>query len=373
MPRKKPVDEPELFIGPEGQLRMFDKSPEQSAMEQERVECLGMAFESDDARRQHFLEKLREKLKDPEFRNRPDFPVGGDDDILRLSDPPYYTACPNPFLADFVRQYGRPYAPEEPYHREPFAVDVSEGKTNSLYKAHGYHTKVPHLAIVPSILHYTKPGDIVLDGFCGSGMTGVAAQWCRTAPPDYRTKIEQQWEKEGRGEPEWGARRVILGDLSPAATFITANYNIPFDVDAFAGAARRLLDEVEEEIGWMYETLHTDGETKGRISYTVWSEVFTCPECIGEIVFVREALDAETNRVKDDFPCPHCSVELNKDDLQRSFETLAWIFAAAKSANAPRLLRTPCIAFSAPAELCSALHLPISSLSDQRSYLTRSG
>ena len=25
------------------------------------------------------------------------------------------------------------------------------------------------------ILHYTQPGDIVFDGFCGTGMTGVAA------------------------------------------------------------------------------------------------------------------------------------------------------------------------------------------------------
>ena len=46
----------------------------------------------------------------------------------------------------------------EPYLREPFAVDVSVGKTDQLYKAHGYHTKVPHLAIVPSILYYMKAG-----------------------------------------------------------------------------------------------------------------------------------------------------------------------------------------------------------------------
>jgi len=71
---------------------------------------------------------------------------------------------PEPFLEEFVKLYGRPYDPNEHYHREPFAVDVSEGKTDPLYKAHGYHTKVPNLAIVPSILHYTKPGDIVLDG-----------------------------------------------------------------------------------------------------------------------------------------------------------------------------------------------------------------
>ena len=143
-----------------------------------------MTFESEDARRTYFLDRLKEKL--PELRKRPDFPVGEDDDILRLSDPPWYTACPNPFLADFVGHHGRSYDPDEPYHREPFAVDVSEGKTDPLYRAHGYHTKVPHRAIVPSILHYTKPGDIILDGFCGSGMTGVAAQWCETPPSQYR-------------------------------------------------------------------------------------------------------------------------------------------------------------------------------------------
>ena len=284
------------------------------------VECLGMTFESDDARRAHFLARLKEKL--PELRQRHDFPIGEDEDILRLSDPPYYTACPNPFLTEFVKHHGKPYDPDEPYHREPFAVDVSVGKTDPLYKAHGYHTKVPHKAIVPSILHYTEPGDIVLDGFCGSGMTGVAAQWCGTAPPEYRMELEQQWEKEGRDPPKWGARRAILGDLSPAATFIAANYNIPFDVDAFAEAAQKLLDEVEEEVGWMYETLHTDGKTKGRINYTVWSEVFTCPECAGDIVFVDETLDQATGKTRREFPCPHCVASLNKKRLERSFETI---------------------------------------------------
>jgi 16S rRNA G966 N2-methylase RsmD len=287
----------------------------------ESVECLGLTFSSDEERREHFLGILREKLKDSEFRNTPGFPKGSDEDILRLSDPPYNTACPNPFLEDFVRCYGKPYDPAVPYHREPFAVDVSEGKTDALYKAHGYHTKVPHLAIVPSILHYTKPGDIVLDGFCGSGMTGVAAQWCGAAPGEYRHKLEQEWREAGLGKPEWGARRAILGDLSPAATFIAANYNLPFDVRAFEKAAKRILKEVDDEIGWMYETVHTDGKTKGRINYTVWSEVFSCPECGGEVVFLDEALDQATKRVRDTFPCPHCAAVLNKDNLERQLRT----------------------------------------------------
>ena len=310
-----PLFRTEVVPGTAGSGRLFDERPVTPAP----VECLGMTFASDDARRAHFLERLRELL--PELRKRPDFPAGGDADILRLSDPPWYTACPNPFLADFAAHYGRPYDAAEPYHREPFAVDVSEGKTDPLYRAHGYHTKVPHRAIVPSILHYTRPGDLVLDGFCGSGMTGVAAQWCGAAPAEYRRKVERQWTDEGRPAPEWGARRAILGDLSPAATFIAGNYNTPFDVAAFAAAARQLLDEVEAEIGWMYETLHTDGVTKGRINYTVWSEVFSCPECAGEIVFLEAALDPVTSRINSSIECPHCSAVAKKERMHLHFVT----------------------------------------------------
>ena len=266
-------------------------------MEKGKVECLGMTFDSEDARRAYFIERLREKLADPEFRKTPGFPKGADEDIIRMSDPPWYTACPNPFLADFVRVYGKPYDPQERYERDPFAVDTSVGKTDALYKAHGYHTKVPHLAIVPSILHYTEPGDIVLDGFAGSGMTGVAAQWCGSAPAEYRKQLEAEWSKQGLPKPKWGARRSILNDLGPAATFIAANYTVPFDVAAFSRAAQRILAEVEKELGWMYETLHSDGKTKGRINFTVWSEVFTCPECAGEVNFVEEALDPSTRNV----------------------------------------------------------------------------
>ncbi len=306
-----------------GQLRMMDKSYEQELEEQrqQQVECLGMTFPNDEKRREYFLEKLRGKLKDPEFRKIEGFPIGSDEDILALSDPPYYTACPNPFIADFIRHYGKPYDPSKPHRREPFAVDVSEGKTDPIYKAHSYHTKVPHLAIVPSILHYTEPGDVVLDGFSGSGMTGVAAQWCGCASEEYRRKVESDFEKQGIGKPKWGARRAILNDLSPAATFIAANYNLPFDVPEFARAGKQILEEVEQEIGWMYETRHTDGKSKGRIEYTVWSEVFSCPDCAGEVVFIDEAVDETSKRVKEMFPCPHCGAELSKPKLDRLYES----------------------------------------------------
>ena len=328
------------------------------------VECLGLTFEDDDARRTHFLGRLKAGLEDlharlggvpwtgvddavarmaavehwpmggearlrdlaermrradsskdllQRWKDEVGFPYGATEDILALSDPPWHTACPNPFLGAFVTAHGRPYDPDRPYRRRPFAVDVTEGKTHAVYRAHGYHTKVPHLAIVPSILHYTEPGDLVLDGFAGSGMTGVAAQWCETAPESVRKALEARRDRDDPGRPGWGPRRTILNDLSPLAGFIAANYVRPAEVRAFAEAARRLLDEVEAELGWMYETRHTDGERRGRIDYTVWSEVFHCPECTAEVVFVEEALDRATGRVRDRFPCPGCGAELCKE------------------------------------------------------------
>ncbi|MBO0244957.1 MULTISPECIES: DNA methyltransferase [unclassified Vibrio] len=282
------------------------------------VDCLGMTFESDEARRTHFIEQLREKLKDPEFRSIEGFPIGTDEAILELSDPPYYTVCPNPWMDELVKQWeSEKVITDEEYHREPVSVDVSVGKTDPLYMAHSYHTKVPHKAIVPSILHYTKPGDIVLDGFSGSGMTGVAAQWCQKPTAEFKNEIEKQNVQEGRELPEWGARKVVLNDLSPAASFIGANYNTPFNTNEFFQAGIDLLDEVGRELGWMYTTLHSDGETEVPIEYTVWSQVFSCSHCAAEINFFKEALDHENKLVKSEFNCPSCSASLNKKSLNK--------------------------------------------------------
>jgi len=323
---KKPADDnstKRLLIDPSGQTEMFEKSYQQELAEQQSkpVECLGRTFPNDAARREYYLARLKEHLQDPEFRKTPGFPKGTDEDILRMSDPPFYTACPNPFLGDFIRAFGKPYSPKDKYHRDPFAVDVSVGKTDSLYKAHGYHTKVPHLAIVPSILHYTEPGDIVLDGFSGSGMTGVAAQFCGAAPDAYRRQIEQEWKTAGLDAPKWGARRVVLNDLGPAATFISAGYNLPFNLRAFETTARELLKVLAAEHGWMYDTLHSDGKTTGRIDYTIWSEVFSCPECGKESVFFDEAVDPDTKEVSETIRCPNCTAELRKEQMDLQYES----------------------------------------------------
>lgn len=428
--------------------RLFD---DEVSCTKAAVECLGRTFESDEARRSYFLDRLRAGLEELEatlgrvpftsvedafnrmksiekwpmgdeagvyelaqrmrhgdagkdllerWKDEVGFPHGKIEDILTLSDPPYYTACPNPFIGEFVLQYGKPYEPAtDNYRREPFAADVSEGKNDPIYNAHSYHTKVPHKAIMRYILHYTEPGDLVFDGFCGTGMTGVAAQLCgdKAVVESLGYKVDEKGviyqpetreEADGKTKTVWipfsklGARRAILNDLSPAATFIAYNYNTPVDVEAFEREAKRILKEVEDECGWMYATLaessgegrgvrsgkgiqgmfagmeadmrdgdddgqadmdalarkvrsaqsvdelrafinklRRQGSRMGTINYTVWSDVFVCPECAHEVIFWEAAVDKEKGQVHDEFPCPHCGAALTKRRMERAWVT----------------------------------------------------
>jgi len=303
---------------------LFNSEPR--TQNSEPVECLGMTFPNDEERRKHFLKKLSEKLKDPEFRKIEGFPIGKDVDILALSDPPYYTACPNPFLADFIKHYGKPYDPSKPYSREPFAADVSEGKNDPIYNAHSYHTKVPHKAIMRYILHYTEPGDVVFDGFCGTGMAGVAAQLCGdlSAIADLGLGVKADGtvvDSDGQVVGHSGARSPIINDLSPAATLIAAGYNLTKEPADFAVCAKALLDRFNKEYGWLHTTRDAKSGDSCPINFTVWSEIFTCPHCSGEIDFWGMAYDEESGAISGDAKCPHCSAEVSKRDLIRKTTT----------------------------------------------------
>jgi DNA modification methylase len=312
--RKSRGDDGDLFIEGSGQLRLVDKSAEQQALEKGKVECLGMTFDSEDARRAYFTDRLREKLADPEFRKTPGFPKGTDEDIVRMSDPPWYTVCPNPFIEQFL-SITQPTKNDGVRSLEPFTTDVSEGKNDPIYNAHSYHTKVPHQAIQTYINHYTVPGDVVLDCFCGTGMTGVACAELHAS------------------------RRCIQIDLSPAATAIAYNYSAQKDRQADYARTRAVLRAIEDEFAWAYRTRHTGwksadravrrdvkeniGNSKeyGTVQFVLWSDVFLCPHCSGEIVFWFEAADEQIASLKDSFPCRHCNATINKDSLDRVWTT----------------------------------------------------
>ncbi len=53
-------------------------------------------------------------------RNIEGFPIGKDEDIINLSNAPFHTACPNPFISEFIEEKGKKYDEKtDTYQREP--------------------------------------------------------------------------------------------------------------------------------------------------------------------------------------------------------------------------------------------------------------
>lgn len=269
------------------QLELVDRSLEQQAIENSN-------HAASEARRTEYLERLRAAL--PELRKLEGFPIGSDEDILALSDPPYYTACPNPFLAEFITEHGTAYdEATDDYHREPFAADVSEGKSARDYSVVNYHTKVPPDAITPYIDHYTVPGDVILDSFSGSGMTGVAGQLMARAPKS--------------------ARAVILNDLSPAATSMSWALLADIDPRHAEYTLTILKRDLRAELGSLYAT--PDGE----LQYLVWSDVLTCPACSEEADYWSLAVEPSL-KLRSEGKCPSCGASFSLSSATRATESV---------------------------------------------------
>ncbi|WP_075981267.1 DNA methyltransferase [Bacillus massilinigeriensis] len=326
------------------------------------VICLGMTFTTEEERREYFRQELRNKL--PELKSFEGFPIGEDEDIIALSDPPYYTACPNPWINEFIQEWEREKVDRDEgdgqgdYHREPFVGDVSEGKNDPIYNVHTYHTKVPYKAIMRYILHYTNPGDIVFDGFSGTGMTGVAGYMCNDdkSIQSLQFRIDDNHvispidkEKSFYHEMHKGKRNVIMNDLSTAATFISYNYNTPVDIEKYQQITKDVFNNVKNEFGFLFQTISVEDEKVERaltdelqpisslsqlkeffernsefmseINYVVHSDVFVCPECTNEVIYYDSAVDYAQKTVLKDFDCPSCGVKIQKRKAEKAWAT----------------------------------------------------
>ena len=123
--------------------------------------------------------------------------------------------------------------------QRPFTGEISAGKNSYVYDAHTYHTKVPPQGIELLIEHYTFPDAVVLDPFCGSGMTGIAAM--------------------RRG------RKALLSDLSPAAAFIARNLNTPVQSAAYMAAVRSLLEKAKALEESLYNNVCRERSEERRV------------------------------------------------------------------------------------------------------------
>ena len=291
----------------------------------QKVTVLGKTFNTREERRAYFRDELRKYL--PELKKMEGFPIGEDDDIINLSDPPYYTACPNPWLNDFIAEWEEEKKQLEKEGKrdvsfnvdEPYASDVSEGKNNEIYNSHSYHTKVPHPIIMRYILKYTQPGDIILDGFCGTGMLGVAANRLdgRSHEEVYMLKNDL---KKNNLDPIFGQRKSIVSDLSPFATFISNGLTRVKGLNVSESFNKKLFDNYSK-YSWMYETIHPDGQI-GKVNYFVWSDYYSCHNCGIEYCIWETALNKSKGIIQKEYECPDCHVKTTKSISEKVLETV---------------------------------------------------
>jgi hypothetical protein len=160
-----------------------------------------------------------------------------------------------------ARQY-QPFAPEENLeirefvasHSHPadewcpaaFERDLIGQKTSALYTFHPYWSKKDPALINQYILHYTRPGELVVDPFSGSGTTGLAALL--------------------------SGRAVVLIDASPSAALLNHFCCLPGSPDDVEAALERLLVKAGAEVDALFATKCDRCGGPAITEYVIWSD-----------------------------------------------------------------------------------------------------
>jgi 16S rRNA G966 N2-methylase RsmD len=158
-------------------------------------------------------------------------------------------------------------------------ADIEVKRSDPVYMAHAYLTKVPVPAITPFIEAFTDPGDVVVDPFAGSGMTGVAAVMA--------------------------GRSARLFDVSVLGQHIGSGYLTPADSSLVREFATKVVTETYARLGGVYEATCQKCGNAAPLSKCVWSFVVECQSCSKPVNFYRSLEAAEWR--KDRMACPHCS------------------------------------------------------------------
>lgn len=157
-------------------------------------------------------------------------------------------------------------------------TEVVVKRSDPVYNAHSYLTKVPLPAIEPFIEAFTKPGDLVLDVFAGSGMTGVAAAVL--------------------------GRRAILIDISELGRHIGQNYLNLVDTSLLRTAAAQVVAETKKRLGDIYGVSCAACGARGELSKRTWSAVVACRDCGTSINYYAALETAQWN--KQAMCCSNC-------------------------------------------------------------------
>ncbi len=161
---------------------------------------------------------------------------------------------------------------------------------SAIYNMHMYWTKQKPEVIAHYIERYCQKGGTVLDAFCGSGMTGVAALLT--------------------------GRKAILSDLSPLCEFLAKNFTTSCDLTKLKPEFFRIQKDLSEELDWLYHTdCHSCGNKNAKVNAVIWADDFECPKCGHEQNMCHEDshLSLEKGDVIDTLKCKKCKHEYAKE------------------------------------------------------------
>jgi adenine-specific DNA methylase len=136
---------------------------------------------------------------------------------------------------------------------EAIAGGVEALPHTPVYRMHRYFARRPYNVINRLIEHYSRPGDVVLDPFCGGGTTVVESLRLR--------------------------RKVIGVDLNPMATLITRCEVMDLDPRSVKATLDKIIELADEEINALYQTSCPECGHNARIDWAKWSVVYNCPYC----------------------------------------------------------------------------------------------
>ncbi len=180
-----------------------------------------------------------------------------------------------------------------PHYPRSIPELIAVKRSDPIYNAHGYLTKVPVTAIVPFIEAFTDPGDLVVDPFAGSGMTGVAAAMT--------------------------GRRSEMSDISVLGVHIGSGYLNLVDSSLLHTAASRAEACARERFPGAYEHRCARCAAVAMLSRRVWTIVYECQSCRAPVNFYA-ALEASGWRKKS-MVCPACMSPFETRKAKRRGET----------------------------------------------------
>ena len=171
--------------------------------------------------------------------------------------------------------------------------EVAVKRSDPVYNAHAYLTKIPVTAIVPFIEAFTRPGDVVLDMYGGSGMTGVAAAIL--------------------------GRHAEIRDISVLGRHIGTNYVNLVEPEALRSEAGAVVADAVAQLGDVYEVPCRGCGSASVLSRTVWTYVYECGAC-GAAVNYYDAFE-RSGWSKRAMACPSCDAPFAARGARRVGET----------------------------------------------------